>query len=384
MAFENRVSEKQACSLAKAFWEEISPFLNSQPPSSHFLAMATRLANTGHENRLTENLVSYGLHADIPVSFVDVGLAEGHPVLSIPDFIRTLDTNRKIEMLLMGYRGQQFADFWGKWKKICPDHPIFTLHNSRLHLCIPIVVHFDEGTTLKKKSIMIAQWHPLMGKGTRKRAATMDNPGVNFVGHSLKTRFLYSVMLARVYSKKAQKKSHRDPLMELTSHLSKDLNKMMNDGVEITLDSKLRRIYLIPVGMKGDWPALSKVAGLVRHFGRVAAGDGKGICHLCKADQLGYKRWHIAEYAHMLEMHRDVPTPWTKEPPLTASLGLKDSDRAAFYRIDMFHTLHKGIFADLAANIMAYWLHLVFFMLNPCCQCFISIFLKFFLKNINL
>ena len=148
--------------------------------------------------------------------------------------------------------------------------------------------------------------------------------------------------------------------MELTSHLSKDLNKMMNDGVEIALDSKLRRIYLIPVGMKGDWPALSKVAGLVRHFGRVAAGDGKGICHLCKADQLGYKRWHIADYAHMLEMHREVPTPWTKEPPLTASLGLKDSDRAAFYRIDMFHTLHKGIFADLAANIMAYWLHLVF------------------------
>ena len=35
----------------------------------------------------------------------------------------------------------------------------------------------------KKKSIMIVQYHSLMGKGTRKRKSTEEEPGINMIGN---------------------------------------------------------------------------------------------------------------------------------------------------------------------------------------------------------
>lgn len=146
--------------------------------------MATRLANTGHENRLTDSLAQYGLSANIPMSYVDVGLRSGHPILSIKDFVQTLNVNDKLDLLLMGHRATTFKEFWTKWKKLQPDHPIFTYHRNRQGQCAPISVHFDEGTTLKKKNIMIIQTQALLGKGTRKRKGVDTVPVCNFMGNT--------------------------------------------------------------------------------------------------------------------------------------------------------------------------------------------------------
>ena len=66
------------------FWEEFSPLLagGSKPESGHFLSLATRLSETGHEERFSESFKSYGLAADIPISHVNVGLtsATSNPI----------------------------------------------------------------------------------------------------------------------------------------------------------------------------------------------------------------------------------------------------------------------------------------------------------------
>ena len=325
--------------------------------------MATRLAKTGHENRLTESLPQYGLSSDIPMSYVDVGLKSGHPVLRIEDFVQTLNANDKMDMLLMGNRAPVFKEFWDNWEKLQPLHPIYTHHQNRTGQCIPISIHFDEGTTLKKKAIMIIQTQAVIGKGTRKRKSTATVPGCNFIGSTFTTRYLWSVMLARVYSQKAKSKkkskTNRNPLQELVTHLSCELNDAFFSGMQVSIDGKLQTIYLVPLAVKGDWPALAKVGQFDRHFGRLTydLNKGKGICHLCQADQVGFKDWSDVSFTNMKSMHQGATLPWAEDPDIVLAIPLPNAYKPSFFQPDLFHSLHKGVFGDIAANTIVFQLH---------------------------
>ena len=61
----------------------------------------------------------------------------------------------------------------------------------------------------------------------------------------------------------------------------------------------------------------------------------------------------IDPLTNMAAMHKDVPVPWAKESDLTLNIPMDPQSKAKFFRIDVFHTCHKGVMADLAANIIA-------------------------------
>ena len=347
-AMSLQVSEAEACSIARAFWEEFSPHLCHQPASAHLLAKAAALSKTGHGNRFTKCLPEYGLAADIPLTYVNVGLTGTHPILSVFDTVRCLDECGKLDVLLQGNSSRQFQTFWRRWRLLQPHHPVFLRHAGREGCCVPIAVHADEGNTLKKKSIMILQLQGCLGFGTRKRKSTEEEPGVNMLGSSYTTRILFSVMLGRAYGGKRK----NAPLLKLVSHLAGDLQKAFNEGITLQ-NHALGKIFLVPICLKGDWPALAKIGSLTRHFGRLVTSDsavGKGICHLCKADQPGFENWHNLSYENMEKMRKDAPLPWTVEPSLVAAFPFRDADKPDFFRFDMFHCLHKGFMGDMAAN----------------------------------
>ena len=324
--------------------------------------MATKLSTTGHENRLSRNLAVYGLSADISISDVDVGLKQKHPVLRVADALQTLAAVGKFEgQFLMGHSSSAFEAFWDRFKLLQPEHPVFANHASCTGSCVPICLHFDEGTTLKKKSIMVVSVQPLLGKGTRKRKSSDAEPGCNMLGDSLLTRLLYSVMLGRVYN---SRKAKGKPLSLLVKNLSLELRDAFFNGVELAVGDDVRKYFLVPIAVKGDWPALAKVGQLTRHFGRQAQQKpGHGICHLCLADKDGYKDWHNLSYDRMLQMRVDAPMPWHQEPDLLSAVPIQESHKPNFFRIDLFHTLHKGLFADLCANAIAFWTS---WCANPC------------------
>eukprot|EP00438_Fugacium_kawagutii_P022263 Skav211437 [mRNA] locus=scaffold1591:160572:162182:+ [translate_table: standard] len=249
---------------------------------------------------------------------------------------------------MQGNKESDFQQFWSKYRMVQPHHPIFLTHAGREQFCVPIAVHCDEGTTLKKKSIMIIQLHSLMGKGTRKRKSTDTEPGINMLGSTLANRVLWSVMLARVYS---GKKNGNKPLEKLIEHLSSQLSDVFYKGCRLQHAEKT--IYLVPICMKGDWPALAKIGSLSRHFGRAmktGQSGGQGICHLCKADKPSFENWHDVSWGNMLRMHSDCPLPWTKEPALVRAVGIPEEYQPNFFRFDIFHALHKGLMADIGAN----------------------------------
>ena len=342
------MSETQACSLAAAFWEEFGGLDGADDkPSADFLRVASRLSKTGHGYLLSSHFEKYKLAADIPFTYKDVGLSEPHPVFSVHDFVRCMSANEKLQHLFMGNGPKQYTEFWEKWRNLQPKHPVFAEHASHLSECVPVMIHCDEGTSQKKKAAMIIQVQPCLGRGTSKRKATETDPGVNSLGKSIVTRWLYSVMLARVYSGKKMKNK---PLLRLIEHLALDLKSCFRDGIEVIYLGKSQKLYLVPVGLKGDWAALVKCGELTRHHLRdVSAKDGgKGICHLCLGGQESH-HWYDISFNNMKKMRIGAPAPWKAEPGLVKHIPLGPYPNL-FFRIDIFHTLHKGVFGDIAAN----------------------------------
>ena len=313
-----------------------------------FMETASRLSRTGHGYLLASHFEDYKLAENIPMSYMDVGLSEPHPVLSVQDFVKTLDSTGKLDLLFMGNGPQRFEEFWQKWKKRQPYQPIYTEHEKHLGACVPVMVHADEGTSQKKKAVMIVQIQPVLGHGTSKRKASDTIPGVNYLGKSILTRMLYSVMLARVYSGKKMKNK---PLLRLVEHLALDLKSAFYNGISLNHSGASRKDYLVPLGMKGDWAALVKCGQLKRHHLRdvTAKESGAGICHLCLGGQATHA-WFDISYSNMKKMRDGAPPPWSHEPALIQHLPLGDPYKHQFFRIDVFHTLHKGVFADIAAN----------------------------------
>ena len=348
------MSEREACTLASAFWQEVQHLNGAEKiQSAGFFQVAERLSRTQHECELSSHFPQMGLSAGIEMSYMDVGLNAPHPVLDIANVFKVLDRTGNLDLFLMGNRSREFRQFWNKWRNIEPNHPLFKESDLRQSWAVPVAVHCDEGTGQKKRPIMIVQYQPILGTGTSKRKRDSD-PGLNYLGNSLGTRFLYSVMVGRLYS---GKKLKNKPLLKLFAHLGNSLAGAMSTGFDIHLDGKPRKIWLYPIGMKGDWPALTKVAGLTRHFGKDKPTKefGDGVCHLCRGGQEGMP-WHDLSEKNMKRLRAGVELPWKATPSLLKPLKIPTEYQASFFRIDIFHTCHKGVMADIAANTIVPWL----------------------------
>ena len=143
-----------------------------------------------------------------------------------------------------------------------------------------------------------------MGTGTSRGANDL-----NYIGNSIKTRFLFSVIRGNLY---ADKNAYR--LKRLVAALAKELTFLFTDGVEIDWHGHRVRVFFACLGMKGDWPALTKLGQLERHHLRDGAKQ-VGICHLCKAGMPDHP-WHHSSFLELQPMHLDSPIPWTQPSSL--------------------------------------------------------------------
>ena len=306
--------------------------------SSPFLSRLDRLHQTGHDNRVPNILKEFGLQADIPSSYVSIGLKNPHPVLRLRDVVETFDKvpGKAQQHLLAGNGPKQLGDFWSKWAKIHPGHDVFTTHRGHLHECLPVMLHLDEGTSHKKKGIMVLSVQIVCGKGSRRSA------GHNCLGTTYLSRMLFSVLLARTYAKK------KGILYSLFGEWYQDLDDCYRNGIQMQSVPGINRLYPVVLACKGDWPALTKAGRLLRHHLRDSKKDSPpGICHLCRAGQKNYP-WNAFD-CNASWLRGGNPLPWRTPSPL-AQLAQDKTDPATFFALDLFHVCHKGAVADYVAS----------------------------------
>ena len=196
------------------------------------MEQAARLHDTGHENRFPAVLRRHGFQVEAHVSEADIGLAKPHPYVCLRDLVTEMDKEGKIgSLILMGHKKADFRTFWENFHGQRPGHAVFKHHAGRLECCVPFMLHADEGVTRKKKALMVLSSHPVMGWGGR-RSQTQD---LNFVGNTFSTRFLFSVLLARLYTKK--NKAH--VLHQLVTLWSQDWRENFLRGIDTKSHGRL-------------------------------------------------------------------------------------------------------------------------------------------------
>ena len=320
--------------------------------SAAVLKAMSRASKTRHENQTEALYIQQGLSAPIPISRVDLPKLPGHPYFKVSDYLRVFTEQEKLHLLMGGeVCFDKIAEFWRRYQAVCPEHPIYKKSESCRRFQIPVLLYADEGQTLKKQAIMIVSFQPALGNGTlsnQHHRPNDDGMGLNFAGSSYATRFLLSCLLKNKYRKSAET---FDELIRVFVH---EFNLVFEEGIAVSLASGNHKLGLSVIGVKGDWPILTRMGYLHRHFGRLAFGaDREGICHLCMAGTVGVPFHEYDEHAKWIPTYLQC-SPFSREDgPLSQLHQSPAQERTLMY--DMFHVCHKGVFAELAGSAIDSW-----------------------------
>lgn len=136
------------------------------------------------------------------------------PILRPTDFVSYLSRSGNLGKLVGGISEDimelTLLTFWKRYAVEFPDHQVYgACERGELSLskCIPVMVHGDEGRSLKRSGILLISIQGAIGKGARPfirrhkiltlRQARM---GVNIGGSSYNSRLLFAAMQKKHYT----------------------------------------------------------------------------------------------------------------------------------------------------------------------------------------
>ena len=153
----------------------------------------------------------YRLQFPVELSFSKVGETPEFPWIRPSTYLTALARTGELRRLLGGYSLEEsrltLGLFWERYRAQFPEHDLFKdeAKAACLHRCIPLYCHGDEGTTYKRKGILIMGFQGCIGRGTRHapnerpRHGRVNDAGIplNMLDTSLLTR-LVSVICPKV------------------------------------------------------------------------------------------------------------------------------------------------------------------------------------------
>ena len=151
------------------------------------------------------------------------------------------------ERLLAGYKGESLSvfqqllkRFWKCYQVYNASHPVFLEKSGALDCCIPIKVHTDEGTGVRKTAIYQYSWGPVIPKDMS----------------SNNRYFYFSCIFHEQYRKHhAGYEAGNAVLDSLMKEMADQLTDVYQNGVEIAT----QRFFLVLTGLEGDLPAQARV-----------------------------------------------------------------------------------------------------------------------------
>ena len=250
-----------------------------------------------------------------------------------------------------------WSQFWDRYKKIHPTHPVFHRGLDMSRVCA-LILHGDEGRTAKKSAILIVSLHSILGYGLRTATnARNDIHKLNYKASTWVTRFLLGVLPKSLYQYDAGLSDEEggsedendeddidgDVVESLLQFISNDLAMLYNDGFINPFTGE--KHYFVVLNIAGDWPWLQKSGHLTRTFMNAAkhkgSVSGTGICHMCLADRSGYEWENFEQDVPAWLPSVNIESPFRKEPALL-SIPHDGGNQPQFWSWDLFHTYHLG------------------------------------------
>ena len=271
MVFASKVSHEMVAEMAHAIQCEVAATFGedstAQLPSAKLVQNMHRAFVTGHSasgTRAAMELVPTVMAA-LEATDIDIGLDCKHPVIFPSSYVKSLADHGKLCNLIGGQPLSRVTIFWEKLRPLRPQHPVYRLPKESWKHIIPVYLLADEGRGFKKGQIMVLGSEPVLGYGceAEDEITTSEPVKMNFRGNTYKTRQLFTVVPKKLYSKDAT------CLNELVDQWSDDWSTCFS-GLRIQHEGSTIELRLAVVGLKGDWPALSKLGRLDRSFAREA------------------------------------------------------------------------------------------------------------------
>lgn len=139
---------------------------------------------------------------------------EAFPVLSVNDTVDYLVRSKNLSKLAGDIPFHELQptllEFWRRYSWEWPDFELFKAAGDDLALsrCIPVYIHGDEGRGFKRSGVMILSVQGAIGRGTRPfqrkhplLSIRKIKMGINLQGSSFNSRFLFTAMPKKYYTK---------------------------------------------------------------------------------------------------------------------------------------------------------------------------------------
>lgn len=247
-----------------------------------------------------------------------------------------------------------WTDFWSTYKRLVPEYEVFQMDNIDMGRTAAVLIHGDEGRTLKRHGIMVTAVQSALGRGFDSKRLRLGANGrwelkVNYVGHSFLHRFVTSAIPKTVYEDDPE---YFHGAME---QLALCLQGLLHDGIFDPVTKTTYRIAVIAT--KGDAPYLTKMGRFYRSYNTsVKRGEErnapKGVCHKCLAGTVGYPAEEINTDSPKWMITQGVKLPWMITPAVIQCLPHNLADPASFFQTDIWHVVHLGFGRSWVASVV--------------------------------
>ena len=303
-----------------------------------------------------------GLSIPVKISYVDLQETPNVPYIKLSDWVTYLASSGRLHNLTgvkdNGVRKSLCAEFWERWRRIQPTHPIFAAADGqkvRLEDSIPLLHHGDEGRTYKRLAIMILSTHGMTGLGSHQyrghnlshHSVRTDPMKMNFLGATMRTHFVWAALPHTIYKKDA---TALDTILEL---YAADFRILSEDGIE----TPHGRLWFWCMGIKGDLPYLAKCGHMTRTFGHgpkraVSQKPSQGVCWICYAGREDLPQPCPFEDCRWDAAWRNtcgLDPGWANPGPLL-SIPHDTTNSSTFYVQDVWHCWHLGCGKSFVAS----------------------------------
>ena len=247
----------------------------------------------------------------------------------------------------------RLAEFWENFRGEQPTHEVFDHgHFIDYSSLVPLYLHGDGGRTYKRDELMVIQFQPVLGFGSRLSHPNKfgQQTGINLQGHSFTTRFLTGVMPKQMY------RDSLDVFDNFMVHTMSSLESLYYQGLQLPHGRVLR--FLV-VGLKGDLPFLAKAGHLNRTFSNIRKAPERptskplvGCCWMCGAGSPNIPFEDFGTAPRWLgTCGANNALPWHSMPPWFDHVPAHvHEDRGSFFKLDILHIYHLGVGRDFGGS----------------------------------
>ena len=286
----------------------------------------------------------------LPVEMSEISAAEGEriPFFSISSWFRFLLRFNLWHVISgvsspdMGACCRKWSVFWERFRAVSGRHPVFARSSAALERTCAMILHGDEGRSLKKSQLMVLALHSIMGFGSRVEPDGVPQPDrqeLNMQVHTWASRYLLAVLPRFMYDDQ-----RAGNFQTVLGEITRDGNQLFEEGI-LGPDNEV--YYVCIVFVIGDWPQQQKMFNYNRSFNNSAKASSskqalKGICHHCLADTAGYPFEDFNSQEPRWRSSVDTLPAYDEEPVLM-QLPHDPAKPSSFAAPDLFHGWHLGI-----------------------------------------